>query len=329
MAEKAKNTNAGKHISVEFKEITLVSVQHHPLRHDNKKGSRGQAVVDLQNALVKQGFKLTPNGEFGPKTERYLRDFQRRQGLPATGVADPRTLQELAHPGLAHKNAMEVIQHLKVSAADIITATSKRDFTHSKPPSQLSTSDLLFDHLYHAEGGGRAVASGLYWPQGSSGVTVGPGYDMKKRTEKEIYADLAAVDVPDDVARKIAKGAGLSGAAAKKFADDNAGLVKLSDLQQRALLRRKLGDYERAIRQSVHVDLLPHEFDALVSFTYNAGPGAMKSVGARIDKGDIVGALQTMEQYLVKDSDYRKDPLRVGLARRRHDEVTTFLYGHP
>lgn len=61
-------------------------------------GSRGESVRQLQTALGRRGLNLAADGIFGPATERSLRAFQRRTGLPVTGAACPETLAALARP---------------------------------------------------------------------------------------------------------------------------------------------------------------------------------------------------------------------------------------
>jgi peptidoglycan hydrolase-like protein with peptidoglycan-binding domain len=66
------------------------------------RGRTGQAacVEELQRALRADGYPSQPdNGVFGPVTERNLRDFQRRHGIPATGVFGPQTRAVLAGGG--------------------------------------------------------------------------------------------------------------------------------------------------------------------------------------------------------------------------------------
>jgi hypothetical protein len=61
-----------------------------------KRGSAGEWVEKLQEAL-----DMVADGQFGPRTEAKLRDFQRSQGLVPDGIAGPRTwsaLDEPAHP---------------------------------------------------------------------------------------------------------------------------------------------------------------------------------------------------------------------------------------
>lgn len=53
-------------------------------------GSRGAEVAALQKALG-----ITADGNFGPGTEKALREWQQAQGLTADGVAGPKTLSRL------------------------------------------------------------------------------------------------------------------------------------------------------------------------------------------------------------------------------------------
>ncbi|WP_242506259.1 hypothetical protein [Pectobacterium zantedeschiae] len=58
----------------------------------------------------------------------------------------------------------------------------------------------------------------VHWPgNAKSGVTLGRGYDMGKRTKGEVYADMLRIGIGSEKASLIAKGAGLKGAAAALF----------------------------------------------------------------------------------------------------------------
>jgi lysozyme family protein len=60
-------------------------------------GARGDRVIDLQNALKQRGFAVgTADGIFGTVTRDALTAFQQSANLPATGIADDKTLQALA-----------------------------------------------------------------------------------------------------------------------------------------------------------------------------------------------------------------------------------------
>jgi peptidoglycan hydrolase-like protein with peptidoglycan-binding domain len=52
-------------------------------------------VMQIQEALNKQGFKLKVDGLMGPKTKGALKEYQKKNGLKATGKADKATLAKL------------------------------------------------------------------------------------------------------------------------------------------------------------------------------------------------------------------------------------------
>jgi nucleoid-associated protein YgaU len=62
-----------------------------------KKGSKGDAVKGLQNALsVRSSQDVGPiDGIFGPATENAVKEFQRGAGLADDGIAGPRTWEAL------------------------------------------------------------------------------------------------------------------------------------------------------------------------------------------------------------------------------------------
>lgn len=54
------------------------------------KGSKGSAVKKLQTAL-----KITADGYFGPMTEKTVKAYQLKKGIPVTGVVDEQTWKRL------------------------------------------------------------------------------------------------------------------------------------------------------------------------------------------------------------------------------------------
>lgn len=68
-----------------------------------RRGSKGASVRTLQrglNGAFPAYSKLAVDGEYGPSTERVVREFQRRAGLGVDGVAGPATLAALARHGV-------------------------------------------------------------------------------------------------------------------------------------------------------------------------------------------------------------------------------------
>ncbi|MGH2746218.1 MAG: peptidoglycan-binding protein [Gammaproteobacteria bacterium] len=61
-----------------------------------KKGSKGEAVKGLQNALKARSYDFgAVDGVFGPATEEAVKQFQRDAGLADDGIAGPKTWEAL------------------------------------------------------------------------------------------------------------------------------------------------------------------------------------------------------------------------------------------
>ena len=55
------------------------------------KDNKGTAVKQAQTLLAKHGFACKPDGDFGPKTQDLVKQFQKSRGLPVTGDVDQDT----------------------------------------------------------------------------------------------------------------------------------------------------------------------------------------------------------------------------------------------
>ena len=62
-----------------------------PLTLPVKSGATGWTVAQLQQALVRDGFKLTVDGGFGPDTQAAVKSWQASHKIPASGVVDMAT----------------------------------------------------------------------------------------------------------------------------------------------------------------------------------------------------------------------------------------------
>lgn len=91
-------------------------------------------------------------------------------------------------------------------------------------------------------------------------------------------------------------------------------------------LRRELDDVEEAVNRYVTVDLTQAQYDVLVSFTYNCGPGALKksTLLRKLNAGDYHGAWLQLPRW-------NRGGGRVlrGLTNRRRDEQAHWLLDIP
>ena len=109
-------------------------------------------------------------------------------------------------------------------------------------------------------------------------------------------------------------------AAAGGLAPKQGGRVTIE--QAIALLAADLVKFERRVLAAVKRSLKQHEFDALVSFDFNTGAIAGGTVDDKLARGDIEGAMATLQQY--ERAAGRK---LAGLDRRRDTEEAMFRHG--
>ncbi len=60
-----------------------------------KRGDKGPTVADLQRMLTTAGHPVAADGDFGARTEKAVRDFQRRAGISDDGIVGPKTFAAL------------------------------------------------------------------------------------------------------------------------------------------------------------------------------------------------------------------------------------------
>lgn len=110
--------------------------------------------------------------------------------------------------------------------------------------------------------------------------------------------------------------------------------VKIGDIWTRQEaedgLRRELAECEAAVTRMVTVEVNQGQYDALVSFAYNCGVGALasSSILRRLNRSDYSGAAEAFAMWnkARKGGKGRKVEMR-GLTRRRAAEKALFLSG--
>ena len=98
--------------------------------------------------------------------------------------------------------------------------------------------------------------------------------------------------------------------------------------QADALLANTLGQYVDAVNNYVHVQLTQNQFDALVSFTYNEGTGALKysTLLKKLNTGDYQGAaVQFLVWNKITDPETGEKVVSNTLTARRIKESKLFL----
>jgi N-acetylmuramoyl-L-alanine amidase len=78
-----------------------------------KRGSRGEAVKQIQKALAGAGLKVITDGVYGTITEEAVREFQSKNGLKPDGIVGPATLAKLIPARLkrSKRTIKEIIVH--------------------------------------------------------------------------------------------------------------------------------------------------------------------------------------------------------------------------
>ncbi|BBV30754.1 pesticin C-terminus-like muramidase [Citrobacter werkmanii] len=165
---------------------------------------------------------------------------------------------------------------------------------------------------YNAEG--NDISSSIYysrlihWPGNDlSGVTLGRGYDMGDRTERDVYNDMIASGIPDRQAVKISRCAGLKGVAARDYVSAHKKDIGEITLQQQESLfsiiyakyvERAIANYKKwtngvsSAKQWESLDTSIQE--VLVDFVYQGftkGPKPMLA-GSNDSKQELIDYIQ-------------------------------------
>lgn len=97
--------------------------------------------------------------------------------------------------------------------------------------------------------------------------------------------------------------------------------MKITAAEADAILRADLKKFEGFVTSAVHVPLNQNQFDALVSFTFNLGPGNLRSstLLRKLNSGDYAGAAAEFPKWNKSNG-----KVKPGLVKRRADEQALF-----
>lgn len=88
------------------------------------------------------------------------------------------------------------------------------------------------------------------------------------------------------------------------------------------IFRADMAKFENGVTSAIKVKLKQHEFEALTSFHFNTGAIKTGSVDDKLNRGDVAGAMNTLEQYINAGG----KPMN-GLIKRRREERAMFESG--
>jgi lysozyme len=96
----------------------------------------------------------------------------------------------------------------------------------------------------------------------------------------------------------------------------------IDEAQGRAMFRAELAKHEVATAKALKVDVTQDQYDALVSFSYNCGTGAMQRVAAVLNaEGPKAAAAKLMEYCKFTNPTTKQLEVSRGLLRRRAAEA--------
>ncbi len=119
-------------------------------------GDTGQAVIELQQHLIRHGHSIEADGIFGPTTGAAVRDFQAAHGLEVDGLVGPATWDALLHDEIVPPPSASTSTSPTADAATVTVATSRADFT-SLSAALASIHDASATNPYVVE-----IAPGVY-----------------------------------------------------------------------------------------------------------------------------------------------------------------------
>jgi lysozyme len=96
----------------------------------------------------------------------------------------------------------------------------------------------------------------------------------------------------------------------------------LTEDEAESLLKEDIITYEKAVKRLITTELTQNQFDALVSFTYNLGTGALQrsTLRQKLNRSEYMDAASEFDKWVMAGGRKLK-----GLVIRRHLEKLLFL----
>lgn len=200
----------------------------------------------------------------------------------------------------------------------------------------MKSSQDAFDLIVTEEAGNQAYYTRHYqnwdWPGGSSGPTVGIGYDCGYVTPAELQVDWGGI--ADDQIPALLEGCGITGETAKEFVNANRGSVTITwDRAITEFRDREMPKWEGRVEQALpNTDQLSGDsFGALVSLAYNRGAAAFSAAGDRYTEMRAIKAYMGTREFDKIPDEFlamrRLWPVDGDLWKRREHEATLFQWG--
>lgn len=143
-----------------------------------KLGDKGTEVTEVQKLLSMLGYDLVIDGDFGGKTDRSIRAFQKKMGIEIDGVAGPKTIEALK--GAQKKTAKEDETPILPKDYGTLQIDKSCLLEPSQYLKQVTPKDKIFIHF--TAGGPNAVNVIKFW--GSDEVRVSTAFVIDGNTAK-------------------------------------------------------------------------------------------------------------------------------------------------
>lgn len=197
-------------------------------------------------------------------------------------------------------------------------------------------SQAAIDLIVMEEVSSRAVYVSRYqrpeWPQGSSGVTIGIGYDLGYSTRQQIADDWSKLVTPAMLSA-MQRCAGVHGTNARDLLPSVRGEILIPwDAAMSVFMGRDVPKWTQTCRDHLphFEELHPDAKGALVSLAYNRGP-SFDMEGDRYTEMRAIKAHMLARAFDQVPGDIRSMkriwPTQPGLRRRREDEAELFEKG--